>query len=166
MSAFSASRPDTGLFARKGEASPVQDALRPHGQPKAGRRILVDPARAALVSPRPAAPAAAPPLSFLIVRRRAPDTAPAAIPPHVPTVAPRPALALRLLTHEPPMPPRPPSPPQRMPRHALTLRLHLDDFEAFRHAAADQHATYQSLLEPLVLAFLERTRGQPRRRHD
>lgn len=165
MSAFSASRPDTGLFARKGEASPVQDASRPHGQPMADRRILVDPARA-LVSPRPTAPASAPPLSFLIVRRRTPDISPAAMPAQVPAVAQRPGLALRLLAHEPPMPPGPPSSPQRMPRHALTLRLHLDDFEAFRHAAADQQATYQSLLEPLVLAFLERTCGRPRHQDD
>ncbi len=165
MSAFSASRPDTGLFARKGEASPIQDALRPHGQPLADRRILVDPARA-FASPRPAAPAAAPPLSFLIVRRRASDTSPAALPPQVPVVAQHPGFALRLLAQEPPLPPRPPSSPQRMPRHALTLRLHLDDFEAFRHTAADQHATYQSLLEPLVLAFLERTCERPHREDD
>lgn len=170
MAAFQAARPDSGLFARKGEAAPVADASRSKVQTFSDRRILVDPSRYPTPS-RPAGGSAKPPLSFLIVRRKAPCAAPDQTEAAAPVAAQRNEFALKLLHPQPSPVPTPPAPtpdvkPPAPRRRALTLRLPVDDFEAFRQTAANRQASYQSLLAPLVLEFLEKSVRRSDRQDD
>lgn len=136
------------LFASKGKAAPTTAAMVPLAGPPTGGNEVGRAAGPQLGR------AAASPLSFLIGRRPllpGGDGVPKGVA--VPGRGRPEVAALQDETRPPPAGPR------RL-RRSLTLRLELGDYLLFRQQALGRQATFQSLLESLVLRFLAADAGQ------